>query len=122
MGDLWEDQGEDLWEDHAGWWIDGFTDGADPEYEEQILPLAAAQLAGARNVLDMGCGDGQVARLAAKGGATSVIGVDPTWNQLTVAQQRGGGADYARAGPAALPFPDAAFDAVDCVSGLRTHP
>jgi hypothetical protein len=33
--------GDDLWETHAGWWIDGFTDGADPEYEEQILPLAA---------------------------------------------------------------------------------
>ena len=37
---------DDLWETHAGWWIDGFTDGADPEYEEQILPLAADQLAG----------------------------------------------------------------------------
>ena len=34
----------DLWEEHAGWWQDGFTAGADPEYEEQILPLAAAEL------------------------------------------------------------------------------
>ncbi|MGB0822372.1 MAG: hypothetical protein ACPGR3_07400, partial [Ilumatobacteraceae bacterium] len=25
-----------LWEEHAEWWIDGFTDGADPEYEDQI--------------------------------------------------------------------------------------
>ena len=32
---------DDLWEEHAAWWIDGFTGGADPEYEEQILPLAA---------------------------------------------------------------------------------
>ena len=31
----------DLWEAHAGWWQDGFSEGADPEYEEQILPLAA---------------------------------------------------------------------------------
>jgi hypothetical protein len=30
----------DLWEQHAGWWQEGFTDGADPGYEEQILPLA----------------------------------------------------------------------------------
>ena len=37
---------EDLWEAHAGWWQDGFTDGADPEYEEQILPLAPSDLAG----------------------------------------------------------------------------
>ena len=102
---------DDLWEAHAQWWIDGFTDGADPEYEEQILPLAAAHLAGARDVLDVGCGDGQVARLASKGGATRVVGVDPTWNQVSVAHQRGGGS-FARAGAAAMPFADASFDAV----------
>ena len=37
----------DLWEQNAQWWQEGFTDGADPEYEEQILPLAAECLAGA---------------------------------------------------------------------------
>jgi hypothetical protein len=35
------DPSRELWETHAAWWIDGFTDGADPEYTEQILPLAA---------------------------------------------------------------------------------
>src|SRR3546814_7825799 len=30
-----DDDGEELWEAHAGWWQAGFTDGADPEYEEQ---------------------------------------------------------------------------------------
>ena len=35
-----------LWETHADWWQHGFTDGADPEYEEQILPLAADLLKG----------------------------------------------------------------------------
>jgi len=35
---------EDLWERHADWWQDGFTDGADAEYVEQILPLAARWL------------------------------------------------------------------------------
>ena len=37
---------DNLWETHAKWWIDGFTDGVDPEYEEQILPLAARELSG----------------------------------------------------------------------------
>lgn len=100
-----------LWEDHASWWIEEFTEGADPEYEDQILPLAAAELSEARRVLDLGCGEGQISRLAAGAGST-VVGVDPTWNQLVVAAERAGGPSYARAGAAGLPFADAAFDAV----------
>ena len=100
----------ELWETHAEWWIDGFTDGADPEYEEQILPLAARELEGARRVLDVGCGDGQVTRLANRLGA-DVWAIDPTWNCLRVAHERGGGV-FARAGAGALPFADGSFDAV----------
>ena len=105
-------RGEDLWEAHARWWQDGFTEGADPEYEEQILPLAAQHLAGAERVLDVGCGEGQISRLALAEGAQRAVGVDPTWAQLEVAAARGGGARYSRAGAAALPFGDASFDAV----------
>lgn len=101
---------QDLWETHAEWWIDGFTEGADPEYEEQILPMAARELEGFARVLDVGCGDGQVSRLAAAAGA-QVVGVDPTWNCVHVAQARGG-AVFAMAGAAQLPFVDSAFDAV----------
>ena len=103
--------GDDLWEEHATWWQEGFTDGADPEYEEQILPLIREHLAGAPRVLDVGCGEGQVARLALAGGARTAIGVDPTWTQLTVAAKRAGGPSYARAGAAALPFSAGSFDA-----------
>jgi SAM-dependent methyltransferase len=99
------------WETNAQWWIDGFTDGADPEYEEQILPLAASELAGARRVLDVGCGDGQVSRVAAVAGAELVVGIDPTWNCVSVAQRRGS-AQFAQAGAGALPFADGTFDAV----------
>ncbi len=103
---------EDLWEQQAGWWQAGFTAGADPEYEEQILPLAVEELAGADRVLDVGCGEGQVARLAAAAGASVVVGVDPTWAQVVVAQQRADGPVYARSDAAALPFRAGAFDAV----------
>src|SRR5690606_5418290 len=101
----------DLWEQHVKWWHDGFTAGADPGNEEQMLALAAEHLVGARRVLDVGCGEGQFSRLATRLGAAA-IGVDPTWGQVTEATRRGGGPVYSRAEAARLPFADATFDAV----------
>jgi len=103
---------DDLWEQNAQWWQDGFTDGADPEYEEQILPLSAECLAGARRVLDVGTGEGQIARLAVGLGAELVVGVDPTRAQLVVAQARAGGPVWMRATGESLAFRDGSFDAV----------
>lgn len=102
---------DDLWETHADWWQRDFTDGADPEYTEQILPLAAQRLAGAKQVLDIGTGEGQIARLAAAQGA-QVIGLDSTWNQVREARRRAGGVAYLRAGASEIPVADASFDAV----------
>ena len=101
----------DFWEQHAGWWQDGFTAGADPEYEEQIIPLATECLAGARRVVDIGTGEGQLARVAAGLGAELVAGVDPTRAQLRVAVERAGGPVYLRGTADRLPFADASFDA-----------
>jgi len=105
------DADPNAWERNARWWQDGFTDGADPEYEEQILPLAAECLAGATRVVDVGTGEGQLARLATRLGVAVVAGVDPTRAQLRVAAQRGGGPAYLRAVAERLPFADATFDA-----------
>lgn len=104
---------EELWEINAGWWQDGFTDGADIEYVEQIVPMAAERLATARRVLDVGTGEGQLARLASlQPHAELVVGVDPTWAQVDAAQTKGGIPEYSRAEAATLPFKDASFDVV----------
>ena len=104
---------EPTWNEHADWWIDGFTDGADPEYEEQIIPLVCRELEAATALLDVGCGEGQLAR-AVKGRNPSmrVVGVDPTPRQIEVAEERGGGVEYRVASADALPFETASFDAV----------
>src|SRR4051794_33225412 len=101
----------DPWEDHARWWQDEFTEGVDPEYTEQILPLVAANLPEGGRLLDVGCGDGQVARVAAAAGL-DVVGVDPAWAQVSVASTRPGArVEYVRGGASSLPFRTAAFDA-----------
>ena len=100
-----------LWDEHAQWWIDGFTNGADPEYVEQIIPLAVEELAGRVKVLDLGCGDGQIARALAAQGA-DVLGVDQTQLHIDVAIERGGGPTYLLGGATQIPAPDNSFDAV----------
>jgi SAM-dependent methyltransferase len=100
-----------LWDEHAQWWIDGFTNGADPEYAEQIIPLALEELAGRQVILDVGCGDGQISRaLAAQG--SHVVGIDPTQRHVDVATERGGGPSYLLGSASELPVPDSSQDAV----------
>jgi SAM-dependent methyltransferase len=101
-----------VWELHAAWWQAEFTGGADVEYEEQILPLAGRHLAGAARVLDVGCGEGQIARLLVREGARRVVGVDSSVAQLAQAARLGGGVAYVRASATALPLPAGGFDAV----------
>ena len=102
---------DEVWETQAAWWQARFTRGVDAEYTEQILPMLADRLAGARVVVDVGCGEGQVARPAAAAGAT-VVGVDGSAAQLAEAVRRGGRARYLRGLATGLPLRSGAADAV----------
>ncbi len=120
-------EAEELWEINSGWWQRSFTEGADPEYTEQIIPLLRHHLeqAAPRRVLDIGCGEGQLARVAAGvPGVEQVVGLDPTEAQLRAALERqpspspsspregrAGPVGYVRAAAGALPFPGSSFDA-----------
>ncbi len=123
-------EAQQLWEVNATWWQECFTEGADPEYREQIVPILKELLTGALHgagpatVLDIGCGEGQLSRVAAGlPGVSHVVGIDPTRSQLEAAMRRRGDngdgraanglapVDYARASATALPFPDETFDA-----------
>ena len=96
--------------DTAEWWQREFTDGVDPEYTEQIIPIVRAELAAARRVLDIGTGDGQVARALVAGGA-DVVGVDPIAEMVATAAERGGGVRVVQGAADRLPFGTASFDA-----------
>lgn len=109
--------GADPWDEHAQWWQREFTEGADPEYVEQILPLIASRLPSEGRFLDVGCGEGQVTRLAMEAGLDA-IGLDAAGAQLTEAGRRGvaavSGRDlaYAQASVADLPMADSSVDMV----------
>jgi SAM-dependent methyltransferase len=81
----WRQLLRESWEAHASWWQQGFTDGADAEYEEQIVPIVIEWLGGCRRVVDLGGGEGQLLRaLGGKG-----IVVDQSMAQLVTARARG---------------------------------
>jgi SAM-dependent methyltransferase len=80
-----------------------------------------AGVAPGRRVLDVGCGTGIVARLAADRGAT-VTGLDLNEAMLTVARRLRPDLTWQRGDMAAMPLPDAAFDLTVCQSALMFVP
>jgi ubiquinone/menaquinone biosynthesis C-methylase UbiE len=122
-----------------GWIARGYDRGVQAALRETFVALAGdllGELAGARRVLDAGCGPGQFTIvLAERLPAAEVWGIDvaPTMIELARAHARESPAaarlHFQEADVAALPFPDAHFDAVlssgsikhwpDPVAGLR---
>ena len=76
-----------------------------------------------RRVLDVGCGEGQITRLAAGlDGVELAVGVDPTWNQITRRRRaRAAPTGFARAGADRLPFADGVVRRRRRLPRVRAH-
>lgn len=115
------------------------TEPASPDFNagryettaERLMPVARmgvryARLRPGERVLDVGCGTGNVALLAAAQPGVSVTGVDPAERLLEVARQRAAdeGADvtFALGEAARLPVSDATIDVVISVSAMIFAP
>lgn len=102
-------------------------------YEEFLVPvvfvpwardlLARAALKPGERLLDLACGTGIVARMAA-GTGVSVIGADLNPGMLEVAVDRaeGTGIVFQQADAQDLPFHDSSFDVIICQQGLQFFP
>jgi SAM-dependent methyltransferase len=115
-----------LTERHAQVWSNGpFEKVADTisDLHTQLVELLAPQ--GGERWLDLGCGSGNVAELAARAGA-DVIGLDLSPRLIDVARERAtaGGFDieYVVGDAQKLPFADAAFDVVSSAVGIMFAP
>ena len=95
---------DDLW-GGTRWWINGFTDGADPEYEQTCSPPSTST---ARRVLDIGCGEGHRPARHSPALRRAVGATPPPTNRCGDPR---GGPSYARAAAGALPFASGRFDA-----------
>jgi ubiquinone/menaquinone biosynthesis C-methylase UbiE len=113
--------------------------GSAPEvYERELVPVVfgvwapilvdLAQPRQSERVVDIACGTGVVARIAAArvGPTGAVVGVDLNPGMLSVARsvvstdpQPAGPIQWQEASADTLPFPDASFDVVYCQLGLQ---
>ncbi len=84
----------------------------------RLAAIAAAALGPGMVAVDVACGTGDLAALAAATGAR-VVGVDFAAGMLAGARRRGVAAQLARADAAALPVATASADAVTCGFALR---
>ena len=89
---------------------------------EQLVALAAPR--DGERVVDVACGTGIVARLAARGVGKrgNVAGVDLNDGMLDVARAQGAAIDWRQGDAEALPLADEAFDLVLCQQGLQFFP
>ncbi|MFE3194443.1 class I SAM-dependent methyltransferase [Nocardia sp. NPDC059240] len=83
-------------------------------------PLLAEAVAGARDVLDVGCGEGQLARRIRRSGA-AVTGIDPDGKSIELAREQSadGEITYLEADFLAYPFEPGSFDGIVSIAALH---
>ena len=88
------------------------------------LVIDAAGVTTGKEVLDVACGTGVVARAAAErvGATGRVVAVDNNEAMLTVARRLSPDVEWRTADAGRLPFPDSSFDAVLCQAALMFFP
>ena len=89
------------------------------EFEPVARHLLAALPPGDGRVLDVACGTGVVARLAAGAGRARVTGIDLNPAMIDVAREAAPAIDWRLGDATALPFEDGAFDVAYCQQGLQ---
>jgi ubiquinone/menaquinone biosynthesis C-methylase UbiE len=97
-----------VWESRAQWWKETFADGTDPEYAQQIVPRVIECVRSADHVIDIGAGEGQLARAATSAGAERVVAIDSSAAMVELAN--GSGVDARVGDVTSLPFESEEFD------------
>lgn len=109
-------------------------DGTAPElYERYLVPAITSHWAGdlldrvalrrGESVLDIACGTGVVARLAAqRGHAGRLVGIDLNTAMLATARTRSADIEWLQGSALELPFDENSFDVVLCQLGLQFFP
>ncbi|GAA2752181.1 class I SAM-dependent methyltransferase [Amnibacterium kyonggiense] len=106
--------GEDAWSAVAAGWAATWGVASVPAH---AALLDAADVGAGTRLLDVGCGSGELLRLAADRGAR-VAGCDPASGMLALARRSVPVADLRDAGTEDLPWPEGSFDVVTAVNAL----
>ena len=104
------DQKKNAWESNAEWWQNSFTNGANAEYSEQLLPLLVGLMNGFQKVLEIGAGEGQIVR-ALREVSINAVGIDQSDKQIRHGKKTDPSSALIRSLAEHLPFRDSFFDA-----------
>ncbi len=99
------------------WGVGCYEDTASELAPASDVVIAALGMAGGERLLDVACGTGNAALVAASAGA-AVTGIDSSPRLLDVARERVPGAEFVLGDAAKLPFEDGRFDAAVSVFGV----